>query len=81
MTQAQALVHQRQTTGDEHSPHDPRLSLGEPLLTAADAAALLSVRPSWIYEAVRDGRFPCIRVGRHIRFTRALLETWLADQR
>jgi len=31
------------------------VSLGEPLLTAADAAALLSVRPSWIYEAVRDG--------------------------
>jgi excisionase family DNA binding protein len=23
------------------------------------------------------GKLPCIRVGRHIRFTRAMLEEWL----
>lgn len=57
------------------------VSLGEPLLTAADAAALLSVRPSWIYEAVRDGRLPCVRVGRHVRFLRSDLEDWVRAQR
>lgn len=57
------------------------LSLCEPLLTAADAAALLSVRPSWIYEAVRDGRLPCVRVGRHVRFLRSDLEEWVRAQR
>jgi excisionase family DNA binding protein len=51
-----------------------------PLLCPHQAASLLSVKPSWIYEAVRAHRIPCLRVGRHIRFTRAMLEQWLADQ-
>ncbi|MGH2850132.1 MAG: helix-turn-helix domain-containing protein [Solirubrobacteraceae bacterium] len=54
------------------------VALDEPLLTCDDAAELLRVRVSWVYEAVRDGRLPCIRVGRHIRFTRSMLERWLA---
>ena len=53
----------------------------EPLLKAADAAALLAVRTSWVYEAVRDGRLPCVRVGRHVRFLRSDLEAWVARQR
>jgi excisionase family DNA binding protein len=54
--------------------------LDEPLLNASDAAGLLAVRPSWIYEAVRTGQLPCVRVGRHIRFTRSMLESWVANQ-
>lgn len=56
-------------------------SLNEPLLTPAQAAALLAVRPSWIYEAVRAGRLPCIRIGRHVRFLRSDLEHWIDQQR
>lgn len=52
-------------------------TLESPLLMPADAARLLSVKTSWIYEAVRTGSLPCIRVGRHIRFTRQMLEQWL----
>jgi excisionase family DNA binding protein len=51
--------------------------LDTPLLTPAEAAELLAVRPSWIYEAVRSGTLPCLRIGRHIRFTRTMLEDWL----
>lgn len=51
-----------------------------PLLRPDEAANLLAVKTSWIYEAVRTGRLPCIRIGRHIRFTRALLQEWLAEQ-
>jgi excisionase family DNA binding protein len=51
--------------------------LTTPLLTPAEAAELLAVRPSWIYEAVRAGALPCLRIGRHIRFTRSMLEEWL----
>jgi excisionase family DNA binding protein len=51
-----------------------------PLLRPEQAAHLLSVKTSWVYEAVRSGRVPCIRVGRHIRFTRQMLEDWLAEQ-
>lgn len=58
-----------------------RTSLGEPLLRAGDAARLLSVRTSWVYEAVRDGRLPCVRVGRHVRFLRGDLEAWINEQR
>ena len=52
--------------------HVPRLDT--PLLAPADAAELLAVRPSRIYEAVRAGTLPCLRLGRHIRFTRTMLE-------
>jgi excisionase family DNA binding protein len=51
--------------------------LDSPLLTPAAAAQLLAVRPSWIYDAVRAGTLPCLRIGRHIRFTRTMLEDWL----
>ena len=54
--------------------------LDSPLLTAAEAAQLLAVKPSWIYEAVRSGTLPCLRIGRHIRFTRPMLEEWLRDR-
>ncbi|HWH93609.1 MAG TPA: helix-turn-helix domain-containing protein [Baekduia sp.] len=36
---------------------------------------------SWIYEACRTGRFPFLRVGKHLRFTRSELERWLTEQR
>lgn len=65
------------------SPTDalPPSPLSEPLLDAQAAAALLSVRPSWIYEAVRTGRLPHLKVGRHVRFLRSDLERWVIDQR
>ena len=62
-------------------PGGDRRPLGEPLLDAARAAELLSVRPSWVYESVRSGRLPYLKLGRHIRFLRSDLETWLLDQR
>jgi excisionase family DNA binding protein len=59
----------------------PRIGLSEPLLRPGDAAELLSVKVSWIYEACRTGRLPFLRVGKHLRFTRSDLELWLAEQR
>ena len=58
----------------------PSPGLSAPLLCPQDAAALLSVRTSWIYDAVRTGRLPCLRIGRHIRFTQTMLEDWLQQQ-
>lgn len=61
---------------------EPRFErLDEPLLTPAEAAALLAVRTSWVYGAAREGRLPCRHIGRHLRFLRSDLERWLADQR
>jgi excisionase family DNA binding protein len=62
------------------APTRTDLSLTEPLLTPAEAASLLAVRRSWVYEAVRWGALPCLKIGRHVRFTRAMLEEWLATR-
>ncbi|MGH2854322.1 MAG: helix-turn-helix domain-containing protein [Solirubrobacteraceae bacterium] len=56
------------------------VSLSEPLLDCAAAAALLNVRVSWVRDAARLGQLPCLRVGRHLRFTRPMLEEWLTGQ-
>ena len=56
------------------------VSLAEPLLDCAAAAALLNVRVSWVRDATRLGQLPCLRVGRHLRFTRPMLEEWLDGQ-
>jgi excisionase family DNA binding protein len=50
---------------------------------SAGAGRLVSQRQrqdELVYEAVRAGRLPCHRVGRHIRFTRPMLDNWLAEQ-
>ena len=56
------------------------VALDEPLLDCVAAAALLNVRVSWVRDAARLGHLPCLRVGRHLRFTRVMLEDWLAGQ-
>ena len=60
---------------------DSDVTLDDPLLKPEDVARLLSVRPSWVYDKVRSGELPCLHVGRHIRFTRRLIEHWLEGQR
>jgi excisionase family DNA binding protein len=69
------------TTTTSHHDTDARpLRLDSPLLKPEQAAELLAVRTSWIYEAVRTNRLPCLRIGRHIRFTREMLEEWLRER-
>jgi len=60
-----------------------RVALGEPLLTADDVAQLLAVPRSTVYEYARrlHGRLPSISVGRHRRFYRSDVESWLAGLR
>ena len=68
-------------TGTSDQGAEPRaVRLDNPLLKPEQAAELLAVRTSWIYEAVRTDRLPCLRIGRHIRFTREMLEEWLRQR-
>lgn len=53
--------------------------LEEPLLNADEAAALLHVPRSTLYELVRSRHLPHVRVGRSLRFTRAGLSRWVKD--
>ena len=59
----------------------PSVDLTSPLLSARQAAGMLSVRPSWIYDAARRGELPCVRLGKHVRFLLADFQRWVADQR
>jgi excisionase family DNA binding protein len=60
----------------------PPLTLAEPLLTAEQVSRLLGIPRSSVYEYARRGEdpLPAVRVGRHVRFQRAALERWLAEQ-
>jgi excisionase family DNA binding protein len=52
-------------------------SLEEPLLNADEAAQLLHVPRSTLYELVRSRHLPHVRVGRGLRFTRPDLAAWV----
>jgi excisionase family DNA binding protein len=69
------------STSDRRPPATADASLSEPLIDAGEAAALLSVRPSWVYEAARGDKLPHLKIGRHLRFLRSDLERWVAEQR
>jgi excisionase family DNA binding protein len=57
---------------------------GDELLTVREAARLLSVTVSWIYEHTRDDaddRLPCLRLGKYVRFDRADLRAYVDAKR
>ncbi len=60
-----------------------RVDLSEPLLTAHQVAALLAIPRSSVYRVrpPADRAVPSITVGRHRRFYRSDVETWLASRR
>lgn len=54
------------------------------LLKPADVARRLGVSRSWLYEAAKDGRVPCVRLGGADgprRFSERDLEEWLQQGR
>ena len=59
---------------------DKSSELVRPLLTASEAARLLHVPRSTIYELVRSRGLPHVRIGeRGLRFTRSDLGSWIAE--
>jgi len=56
--------------------------LDEPMLDAAEVAALLAVprRSVYDYAARAHDPLPAVRFGRHVRFARADVERWLVRQ-
>ena len=61
---------------------DPRtLAVDEfQVLTAEEAAELIRLPRSSVYELARNGRIPFIRIGRRIFFIRGALIQWLIDE-
>lgn len=60
----------------------PSVPLDRPLLNADQAGRLLGGIPRYtVLQMARDGRLPCLRVGKHVRFCPAELEDWLSSRR
>lgn len=47
------------------------------LLTAKQVAEILQVALPRVYELVREGNLPCVRMGRQIRFHESKLMEWI----
>ena len=46
------------------------------LLTAEQVGERWQVPKAHVYRLARDGRLPCVRVGRYMRFTVATIDAW-----
>lgn len=56
----------------DDTPGRSARALDEPLLTAAQLGALLGDVPAkTVLQYARDGRLPCLRIGKHVRFVRS----------
>lgn len=59
----------------------PTESVGASLLTVPDVSEMLNVPETWVRRAVRLDLIPYLHVGAYVRFDRAELDAWLAEQR
>lgn len=62
----------------------PSVLAGDELLTVSDAARLLNVTVSWVYEHTRDGsedRLPFVKLGKYVRFDRTDLREYIDAKR
>ena len=50
-------------------PEHPSVSNGLRLFTIQEAADVLRIPISWLYERARKNEIPCRRLGRYVRFT------------
>lgn len=50
------------------------------LLRVSEAASLMGMSRSHLYQAIDRGEIPVIRLGRSARIPRAWLETWIGGQ-
>ena len=53
-------------------------SVPDSLLSVEQVAAWLNVPKGWVYERVRRGELPFLRLGRYLRFERASVSAHLA---
>jgi len=82
MKSATPLVDDPPTVGNEHPPTGD--SVEDELLTVNDAARLLHVSVSWVYEHTRDNaedRLPSVKLGKYVRFDREDLRAYIDAKR
>ncbi len=53
----------------------------EPLWKVADVVAFLGFKKSWVYDRVKRGKLPYLRIGDTVRFEPAAIRDWVAQHR
>ena len=53
-------------------------SLGD-VLTIEELSVYLKISKSTLYKLVREGKLPCQKVGRHWRFKKDAIDSWLVE--
>ena len=51
------------------------------ILTIEELSIYLKIPKSSLYKAVREGKVPCQKIGRHWRFRKAAIDRWLEASR
>ncbi len=76
------LVHLlTQISGTPGTKHPKKPEDLDRLLTVAETATVLSLRPARVYELVRQRVLPAVRVGKYVRVRSRDLQAWIEDQR
>ena len=52
-----------------------------PVLTVGEAAEYLRIPKSSLYKLAKEGKIPCQKVGRHWRFRKEAIDSWLSNSR
>jgi excisionase family DNA binding protein len=47
------------------------------VLTITELSTYLKIPKSTLYKLVREGKVPCQKIGRHLRFRRETIDHWL----
>jgi len=69
---------------ERHADADAAMAIGDELLTVHDAARVLNVSVSWVYEHTRDDaedRLPFVKLGKYLRFDRTDLRAYIDAKR
>ena len=49
------------------------------LLAAADVAGMIGVKETTVYRWCKEGKLPCLKIGKHWRIRRGVLEDFLKE--
>ena|SRR5919112_4395080 len=72
-----ALIEYEEKTLDEDSTVRPQSRRGLDLLSLPEVCQELGMGKSWVYQRIRSGEIPSVKLGRNIKVKREALEGYL----